>query len=98
MSEKAELKKDHGRMELLVEGYTCSACMEDFSIYLRCFEKPNYCPCCGVEFITEKTPFSIVEEIKSIYHSTPRPYGRPDDEDKMEKLLYELRDMAEGKK
>ena len=69
MSEKTKLERGfHSRMSLNVDGYKCKSFMGIFSIYLVGFQEPKYCPLCGVEFDTERTPTKIVKKINNLYH------------------------------
>jgi len=90
-----------------IESYHCKKCGWHFDLNMAgaCdSDHPLYCPCCGREWEIKKTPAEIVEEIKTIYHISSK-YRIVDgestihrNENEMERLLNELKVMAEAPK
>jgi len=83
-----------------LERFTCKNCGYYFDFDRKCGDDntPRYCPDCGIKWETKKTPTEIVEEIKRLYHEQyPGGIERTTRESKMEKLLNELKEMAEPK-
>jgi len=110
MSEKAKLEKEYNGVELRADGYRCKNCNKGFGIWLDVFEPPKFCPHCGAEFETERTPDELRDEIKRLYHAGEnKPYTinsingtyqkiGNDNEEEMESLLDELTEIANKNK
>ena len=83
-----------------IERYHCKICNGYFDLDMIEYnnKNPKFCPYCGNEWITKKTPTEIIEEIKRLYHEQyPGGTVRTPRECRMEKLLNELKEMAEDK-
>jgi len=87
--------------------YQCQNCYNSFFLCSD-FKKPLYCPICGAEFETERTPDELRDEIKRLYHAGEnKPYTinsingtyqkiGNDNEEEMESLLDQLTEIAKG--
>jgi len=114
MSEKAKLIKEHRGQGLTsnINGFICERCGLHFEVdmHLGKDESPKFCPHCGAEFETERTPDELRDEIKRLYHAgenepytinsingTYQKIGN-DNEEEMESLLDELTEIANKNK
>jgi len=112
MSEKAKLIKAHRGQGLIsnINGFVCERCGLYFEVdmHLSKDNPPKFCPHCGAEFETEKTPNELNAKIKELYHEEKNANNLTydgnggvivrgnviDNEEEMEKLLDELTELA----
>jgi len=110
MSEKAKLEKEYDKAEVCVNVYRCSDCKNFVYVDYSNKTKPKFCPHCGAEFETERTPDELRDEIKRLYHAGKnKPYTinsingtyqkiKNENEEEMESLLDELTEIANKNK
>jgi len=68
MSEKAKVISREPSNISKADAYQCCGCGLNFAVNMLGLGKPRFCPYCGAEFETERTPSEIAEEIKKLYH------------------------------